>query len=134
MSKKRLKSKNNKRKVIKAPSPSEMEIDYPIFCFKHLQINYKGDNEFYYRFIERLNKLSNLPWNQIIVTKKHGFGTEKMPVKQIKPNLPKFISPDVKHLIVFRANGDNRPFLGLRNKNLFHVIFMEEAFGDVYDH
>lgn len=102
--------------------------------FKHLQIDFKGDYKFYYEFIERLHKLSNLSWNQIITTQKHGFGTEKIAVGQIKPTLPKFVTPDVKNLLVFRANGDNRPFLGIRKSNIFHIIFLEERFGDVYNH
>jgi hypothetical protein len=134
LAKKRLKSKKPERNKIKIPSSTAIKIDYPVFCFKHLQIDYKGDNEFYYKFIERLNKLSSLSWDQIITTQRHGFGTEKMPVDQIKPRLPNFITPDVKDLIVFRANGDNRPFLGLRKNNVFHIIFIEEIFGDVYNH
>ncbi|WP_343764404.1 hypothetical protein [Gangjinia marincola] len=48
--------------------------------------------------------------------------------------MPPFITPDVQHLQVFRATGDNRVFLGLRKENIFHVIFMEEQFGDIYNH
>lgn len=110
-------------------------IDYPVFCFKHLKTNCSGkDYKFYFDFIERLSKISSLSWKEINLTHKHGFGTEKMPVGKIKPTLPPFVTPDVKDLIVFRANGDNRPFLGIRNENVFHIIFIEESFGDVYDH
>lgn len=132
--KKRLKTRKSERSKIKVPSSTEIKIDYPLFCFKHLQINFNGDNKFYYEFIERLNKVSKLSWNQINIAQRHGFGTEKMPIGQIKPGLPNFITPDVKDLLVFRANGDNRPFLGIRRNNVFHIIFMEERFGDVYNH
>ncbi|MBL4559672.1 MAG: hypothetical protein JKX79_01680 [Labilibaculum sp.] len=134
MSNKRIKSPKSEGKKIKRPSSSDIEIDYPIFCFKYLNINFKGDHKFYFDFIDRLNKLSNLSWNQINTSQRHGFGTEKMPVNQIKPDLPKFITPEVKDLLVFRANGDNRPFLGLRKNNIFHIVFIEENFGDVYNH
>jgi len=85
-------------------------------------------------FIYRLSKLCQLSWNQILTTQKHGFGTENIPVEQIKVYLPPIISPDVKNLLVFRSNGDNRPFLGFRNGNIFHVIFIEANFGDIYNH
>jgi len=134
LNKKRLKPRKSERNKIKKPSSTEIKIDYPIFCFKHLQIDFKGDHKFYYEFIERLKKLSQLSWDKINTTQKHGFGTEKMPVGNIKPDLPKFITPDVKDLLVFRANGDNRPFLGLRKNNVFHIIFLEERFDDVYNH
>lgn len=57
-----------------------------------------------------------------------------MPKESIKVALPGFITPDITHLVVFRANGDNRPFLGLRSGCVFHIIFIEEVFGDIYKH
>lgn len=134
MSKKRVKSRKSDPKKIHKPKASEPKIDYPIFCFKHLKLDFKEDHKFYYKFIERISKLSQLTWKQINVADRHGFGTEKMPVGAIKPDLPNFVTPDVTDLTVFRANGDNRPFLGLRKNNIFHIIFLEETFGDVYNH
>lgn len=130
----KIKKKNAQQNKIRVPSENSIELDYPIFCFRYLQTVPNGDFKFYAEFIERLKKLSGLTWNQINVADRHGFGTEKMPVKQIKPQLPKFVTPEISHLLVFRANGDNRPFLGLRNGTVFHIIFIEEQFGDVYDH
>lgn len=131
---KKVKSRKSKPNKIQNPTTIESKYDYPIFCFKHLILDFKKDHEFYFRFIERINKLSQLTWKQIQVSHKHGFGTETMPVDDIKPQLPRFVTPEVTHLSVFRANGDNRPFLGLRNDSVFHVIFLEETFGDVYNH
>lgn len=116
---------------IKIPSPNEIELDYPVFCFRHLQSKPQDDYKFYAEFVERLKKISNLSWKQINVADRHGFGTEKLPISQNKPELPKFISPEITHLLVLRANGDNRPFLGLREKNIFHIIFIEENFNDI---
>lgn len=130
----KIRKKNSQNNKIKIPTDNNIEINYPLFCFKHLQTKPKEDFKFYADFIERLKKLCNLSWKEINVTQKHGFGTEKIPVKQVKPELPKFVTPDVTDLTVFRANGDNRPFLGLRKNNVFHIIFLEEKFGDIYDH
>ena len=103
-----------------------------MFCFRYLLTVSKGDYKFYSEFVERLKKFDNLTWNQINISDRNGFGTEKMPIQQIKLQLPKSITPEITHLLVFRANGDNRPFLGLRNGIIFHIIFIEERFGDVY--
>ena len=130
----KIKKKEAQHNKIKIPNSNNTEIDYPVFCFRYLQTKPKKDFEFYADFIERLKKLCNLSWNEINVSPRHGFGTEKIPVNQIKPALPAFVTPDVTDLTVFRANGDNRPFLGLRMGNVFHIIFLEEKFGDVYDH
>lgn len=131
---KKIKKQNAEQNKIKIPNKNLIDINYPVFCFKHLQIKPKGDHEFYTNFIIRLQKLCALGWNEIGKSHKHAYGVETLPIEQIKPAIPAFVTPDVKKLTVFRANGDNRPFLGIRNENLFHVIFIEEEFGDVYDH
>lgn len=129
----KIKSKEDSRNKISLTKRFNI-IDYPLFCFKHLNCKPKGDYKFYANFIVRLSKLSNISWNVIEKSPRHGFGTEKIPISNIKPKLPNFITPDVKNLLVFRASGDNRPFIGLRDGNVFHIIFIEEKFGDVYDH
>ncbi len=129
-----IKKHNQQPKKIKIQSEVSQSFDYPIFCFRYLQSKPQSDYKFYADFIVRLQKISNLTWEKINTTQRHGFGTEKIPVEQIKPQLPAFVSPDVRHLTVFRASGDNRPFLGLRNGSVFHIIFIEEKFGDVYAH
>lgn len=114
------------------------EIRYPVFCFKHLQpCSYKDckDPKFFIDFLERMKKLGELGWNEIDRAPRHSFGYEKIPVRQIKPKLrPSIMTEDVEELTVFRANGNNLPFLGLRLVDTFQVIFIESAFGDIYEH
>ena len=131
---KKIKKRNTEINKIKIPSQNSIQVNYPVFCFRHLQSEPKKDYKFFADFIVRLKKISSLSWNEILIADRHGFGTEKIPVSQIKSTLPKFITPEISDLIVFRANGDNRPFLGLRNGSVFHIIFFEESFGDVYNH
>lgn len=119
--------KNIQQNKIKIPTKNNIEINYPIFCFKHLQTKPKQDYKFYADFVERLKKLCNLSWKEIDISQRHGFGTEKIDIKQLKPQLPNFVTPDVTDLTIFRANGDNRPFLGLRKNNIFHIIFLRKA-------
>lgn len=111
--------------------------DYPIFCFKYLQetsIKNCSDHKFFLDFIFRLQKLGELGWNEINKSSRHSFGTEKIPIKQIKPDLPLIITDEIDELTVFRANGNNLPFLGIRKPNVFHIIFVETNFGDIYNH
>ncbi|MFT4204655.1 MAG: hypothetical protein QM610_12190 [Chitinophagaceae bacterium] len=111
--------------------------DYPIFCFKYLQdvsIKKCNDHKFFCDFIFRLRKLSELGWKEINKSSRHSFGTERLPVKSLKPDLPPIITDDVDELTVFRANGNNLPFLGIRKSGVFHIIFIETSFGDIYDH
>jgi hypothetical protein len=82
----------------------------------------------------RLNKLSELGWEEIDKSAAHSYGMEPLPKSKIKQTLPPFITPDVEKLHVFRAHGDNRPFVGLQKGKVFHVLFIESKFGDIYDH
>lgn len=111
---------------------------YPVFCFKYLQpysYNACSNASFFIEFLERLKKLANLGWQQINVSGRHGFGTEKMPISKLKvKNFPPIVTPEVEVLTVFRATGSNLPFLGIRVEDTFQVIFIETQFGDIYDH
>ena len=131
MSKKRL-------KPIEEDDGVERKYSYPLFSFKHLQtsVSYKNtkDTKFFIVFLERLNKLSLLGWEEIRKSQRHSYGMEKIPIGKIKPQLPNFITPDIKELHVFRATGSNKVFVGLQQEDVFHVIFIEAEFGEVYKH
>lgn len=145
---KKVKGKNDDFEIIKRVvdsnliSRKEIEdlaaIDHPLFSFKYLQdfsLDKCNDVSFFYEFIFRLKKLSELGWNEIRKSAKHSFGMEKIPYHLIKPknHLPEFVTPDAE-LCVFRATGSNLPFVGIQNGKIFYVIFVETKFGDVYDH
>jgi len=130
----KLKKRHSKPNKIGQANENTSENEYPIFCFRHLDFKPGKDARFYLEFVGRLNKISNLTWLNIKNEKKHGYGTEKIPIDIIKKQRPSFLTPDVKHLLVFRATGDNRPFLGIRKNAVFHILFIEEKFGDIYDH
>lgn len=113
-------------------------IDYPLFSFRWLQ-NYSfdkcEDSKFFRHFLLRLQKMSELGWKSIRVSGRHQFGMEKIPRDRICLNaFPSIVTPDVTKFDVFRAVGDNRPMVGLCQGKIFHVIFIEAAFGDVYRH
>lgn len=114
------------------------EVDYPLFSFRWLQdysIDGCRDAKFFHDVLMRMQKLSELGWDGIRRSARHSFGMESIPVGQIKPKvLPQIITPDVKNLHVLRAVGDNRPMVGLQHGKIFHVIFLEANFGDVYNH
>ncbi len=130
---KKLKKQEEVIKISKKP-----EDRYPVFCFKYLEAysyNKCADPSFFIEFLERLKKLAGLGWNGINTSNRHSYGTEKIPIAQLKPTkFPSIITEDVKELTVFRATGNNLPFLGIRINDTFQVIFIETKFGDIYDH
>lgn len=113
----------------------------PLFSFEYLCedfINNTFDSKkhpnVFKDFVVRLHKLGKLGWNEIHTTQRHGFGTEKIPIEQIKPDLPPCVTPDINKLVVFRADGSNHVFAGFMRHNVFFVLFIESNFGDLYDH
>lgn len=113
-----------------------VKIDYPLFSFRHLQNTSFTDCKevtFFQSFMKRLKNLSELGWNGINTSQRHGYGMEKLPQNIIKPQLPSIITPEVQ-LFAFRAIGNNLPFVGFREGKIFHILFIETSFGDIYDH
>lgn len=113
-------------------------IDYPIFSFKYLKsesIDECNDCSFFFNFLMRLQKLSELGWKEIFVTQRHGYGMEKLPVSQIVPReqLPPFVTREA-NVDVFRSSGDNRTFVGIQQGKIFHIFFIEAKFGDICKH
>lgn len=126
----------NKSKDLKAITPPDynnMPIIFSLeklaedkYCFSKL------DTENKKQFAESIFKRRHLTWNQIQQTGRHALGTEKMPRTQIKGTIPRFITPDVTEFLVFRFNG-KQPMVGLREKNIFYVIWFDSAF-TLYNH
>lgn len=114
------------------------QIDHPLFSFKYLKdisIDKCQDSSFFYNFLIRLQKLSELGWEQIRLSQRHSFGMEKIPVDEIVPRaqLPDFVTKE-GDVDVFRAVGDNRVFVGLQEGKIFYIFFIEASFGDVCPH
>lgn len=126
----------------KSISRSEVEamanIDYPLFSFRYFKdVSVKdcNDHKFFFNYITRLQKLSELGWNEIRKSHPHSYGMEPMPRAQIRHNalLPAFVTKEVD-LHVFRAVGDNRVMVGLQKGKIFYVFFVEAKFGDISSH
>ncbi|OAV75232.1 hypothetical protein Barb7_01160 [Bacteroidales bacterium Barb7] len=139
------KTKGNFAKPVKQPSVNVkksdihgiLKEDYPIFCFKYLSgasIENCDSPKFFYNFLMRLQKLSELGWAEIRKSGRHSFGMEAISKENVKPILPSCVSPDIESLHIFRANGNNLPFVGIQIQNVFRVLFIETKFGDIYDH
>lgn len=119
------------------PSITQMASNI-VFSFAELRafsyIEAEKDGKFFIHYLERLGKLGNIDWNTVNVSGKHSFGMEKMKVSNLTVSARQLAPAGVDSLIVLRATGDNHVFLGTREGNVFHVIFIEYQFGDVYKH
>ncbi|WP_304649352.1 hypothetical protein [uncultured Duncaniella sp.] len=117
------------------PNPAT---NYPLFSFKYLKDKtHKDCNEsrFFIKFLERLNRLSSLGWREIEKSDRHSFGTEKINISDVRPEveLPSQFEK-YTYFTVFRATGDNHVFAGIRESNTFHIFYIESEFGTLYNH
>lgn len=126
-----------KQPIIKAPSIGGSS-EKIVFGFSELRsfsyVDALKDGRFFVFFLERLKKLCTVEWNTVMVSGRHSFGMEKMPVKSLTSSAQRLVPAGMDSLLVFRATGDNHAFLGYRDGNVFQIIFIEYNFGDVYCH
>jgi hypothetical protein len=111
--------------------------DYPIFCFKHF-LKSSADNctkKQLLDFIERLQKLSVLGWREIRTSSRHGFGSEKIAINELKVSIPS-ITPDMRYVLSFRYGDNNLPFIAIRHNgnSVLHILAIEARHGDIYNH
>ncbi len=71
-------------------------------------------------------------WIDIKQADRHALGTELLPIDKIRYRIPAPFE-DHDRVMVFRYSG-NLPMVGVRVREVFHVLWIEDAFGNVYDH
>lgn len=94
----------------------------------------KNDSAFFIDYIQHLRQFSNLTWNDVRTTQRHGYGTETIAVSCLKQGVRQLVPTGLAKLLVLRATGNNHAFLGYRDGNIFQVLFIEYQFGDIYKH
>ena len=108
----------------------------PVFCLHHLQSGYDvkalEDKDSQAQLALTLHKCAQMRWIDIHQAGRQGAGTESIPADQIKAPIPPKFS-DQEKFMAFRYKG-KLPMLGVRINDVFHVLWIERQFGDVYDH
>ncbi|WP_439258024.1 hypothetical protein [Lonepinella sp. BR2271] len=97
------------------------------YCLSSCQSGEKID------LIDTLHKLSQLTWQELINSNRHGLGTEKIAHSAIKgSSVPDFIIDQNITLIAFRFSG-KKPMVGYRENQIFHILWLDRDFS-LYDH
>lgn len=123
----------------KMPSLGEGEIDYPVFCFRHLHKDYdfkrcsRAENKLLKACVQKIQSVSCLSWHDIQLTDRHGNGTEKISRSSLKVAIPTSTTKEVKELLAFHFSGTQGQIIGYRNGYLFHVFFIDTK-QEVYSH
>jgi hypothetical protein len=115
-------------------APSNFGNETPTFCLSDVDPEYcitQCDKNDKAAFADRLRKLSQMTWNQIIQADRHGFGREKIDRNALRRPIPKHISEDVT-FIALRFSG-NKAMVGYQSGRTFHAIWFDRKF-TLYDH
>lgn len=118
--------------------PTNYSKEKPVFSFEYLEDKLlakpKRNQDLYRDLLVRLKSLSQLGWNEINKSQRHGYGYEFIPTVSFIPKMPAVITPDTDKLMVFRADGANHVFAGFRRDDVFFVVFVEADFNQLYRH
>ncbi len=75
---------------------------------------------------------AGMTWKEISLAPRHGLGIEHLPVSEIRAPLPPAFEGHEK-VMVMRYNG-KLPMAGIRVRDVFHILWIERQFGELYDH
>lgn len=138
MAPRRSKAPKAKRSVkpleVVAPAPDYDEAT-PKFCLHHVHAEHcvtelaekqRAD------FAVAVQKRCEMTWRDIKLASRHGFGSELIDAGAIKPGIPRAFE-DTDKFTVLRYSG-KLPMVGVRVQDVFHVLWIERHYGEVYDH
>jgi hypothetical protein len=106
-----------------------------VFCLHHLHADYDvralDDKDKQAQLALTIHQCAQMRWIDIHQAGRHGAGTESIPADQIRaPIPPKFA--DQEKFTAFRYHG-KLPMVGVRINDVFHLLWIERQFGEVYD-
>jgi hypothetical protein len=118
-----------------APPPLSYDEENPKFCLRYLRTGFDVHALSPQRqaaFAKTLQKLAASQWKELITSPYKGQGIELLPVGQIKPSLPARFGGQPK-VMVFRYDG-KLPMAGVRVRDVYHVLWIEPEFNQLYNH
>jgi hypothetical protein len=121
--------------VADVPPVRDHNRDTPKFCLRHLQRGYDVDNlpkDKRAAFAVALQRRAAMTWQEIVMAPRHGLGTENVSRSSIRASIP-LAFQDAEEFLVVRYDG-MLPMAGVRAGSVFHILWIEGNFGDLYDH
>ena len=107
---------------------------FPVLSLRHLQNGFGVEDmspDQCKEFLVKWAKRSTFSWKELSNHGRHGLGSEKLPRSAFRPSVPEQLAED--KYTVFRHK-DNLPFAGIKAGDVFHVLWIECAYGDLYKH
>lgn len=122
-------------RVPEAPPPPNYDNETPKFCLHHICAGYDVhalEASQQASFAKTLQKLAASTWKDLLLAPRHGQGFEYIPAAQIKAPIPTRFQGESR-FTVFRYQG-RLPMGGTRIRDVYHVLWIERMFGELYDH
>jgi len=129
----------NRLKPINPQQTSRFRIDErinydeqkPTFSFKHMKYNgghcvSRCSQQDKAAIVGKLVQLSQYTWKEIISFPREAYGYELIPTGQFTASLPKYVTPDVDKLMVFRYSQAGR-LAGSRDRDIFHILLAGDS-------
>ncbi|BBY22694.1 hypothetical protein MSTO_28990 [Mycobacterium stomatepiae] len=130
--------KGNKPGQVPATDPADggkaPGAGYPVLCLRHLQPGWGFEEaaaDQCQAFLIKWAKRASFTWTELVQHHKHGLGSEKIPRSKINPQIPPHLELD--DYVVFRHQ-QNLPFVGFRSGDVFHVLWVEREYNELYQH
>ena len=106
----------------------------PVFSFQYLQPGYgikDCSNDDKIALLNKVYELSQLTWQDINQSHRHGVGKEVIPQEAIHPAIPPCVKEDT-NLIALRYKG-KAPMVGFRENDIFYILWIDFNF-TLYNH
>lgn len=118
----------------KPPPSIGANVGHPVLCLRHCQPGWgveELDAAQCREFLVKWEKRSKHTWQELVQHDRHALGSEQLPKRMFKPTVPEELERDT--YMVFRHH-KNLPFAGFRADAVFHVLWIEKAYNELYDH
>jgi len=106
------------------------------FGFGHVQDGY-GPGELDIKetmeFFRHLRAYGKMTWNELMSHGRHSWGSELLPAERLHVPIPRAYD-DRDQFMVLRWHGDNRPMVGIRDRDVFEILWVAPDFHSVYEH
>ena len=115
--------------------PSDLNDETPKFCLNYLRPGFDVhalDSDAQAAFAKTLQKLASSKWKDLITAPRHGQGSELIHKNSIKAPIPGRFQ-DQEKFLTFRYKG-KLPMSGVRVGDVYHILWIEPTFGQLYDH
>ena len=109
--------------------------EYPLLSTRFLQSGWgfgQMTDRMRREFLDKWHKRSLISWTEFVNHHRHGLGSEFIPKKEIKAQIPR----QFQELTKFRVSRhqENLPFVGWKDGGIFYVLWIETKYGDLYSH